>query len=109
MTPEQIREIVKITLDELQQRKQYKPVNYSYILQVMDKRLYDFFSSRSSDSNIASVLRQLSDDEYVDIIYLQYRDHKTMEWIAEYFERDLSTIKRNKKRLITKIYEEVIE
>ena len=109
MTPEQIREIVKITLDELQQRKQYKPVNYSYMLQVVDKRLYDFFNSGSSNSKIASILRQLSDDEYIDIIYLQYRDNKTMEWIAEYFERDLSTIKRNKKRLITKIYEEVTE
>ena len=109
MTPEQIREIVKITLDELQQRKQYRPVNYSYMLQVMDKRLYEFFDRGSSSCNIASVLRQLSDDEYIDIIYLQYRDNKTMEWIAEYFERDLSTIKRNKKRLITKIYEEVTE
>lgn len=38
-----------------------------------------------------------------DIIFLQYRDAKTLEWIAEYFNVDVSTIKRNKKRLIYKI------
>lgn len=107
VTQEQIREIVRITLDELEQRKQYKPINYSYILQVVDKRLYAFFNNKGDGNGISYALNQLSDDAYIDIIYLQYRDSKTIEWIAEYYEKDVSTIKRNKKRLITKIYEEI--
>ena len=109
MTPEQIREIVKITLDELQQRKQYKPADYSYMLQVVDKRLYEFFSSRSSKCSVGHILNRLSDDPYIDIIFLQYRDGKTLEWIAEYMGVDVSTIKRNKKRLIMAIYEQLEE
>jgi len=106
MTPEQIREVVSIVLDELEKRKQYKPFNYSAVLQVMDKRLYDFFNG-VSDKELARILRQYSDDIYIDVIYLHYRDRKTMEWIAEAMEKDTRTIKRNKKRLIMKIYEAI--
>lgn len=107
MTSEQIREIVKITLDELLQRKiiESHKLNYSATLQIVDKYLYNFFSSVGNSKGVSYALHQLSDDPYIDIIYLQYRDGKTLEWIAEYMDRDISTIKRNKKRLITKIYE----
>ncbi len=103
MTQEQIREIVKITLDELLQRKlvESHKVNYANV----DKHLYNFFSGVGNSKGISYALTQLSDDPYIDIIYLWYRDGKTLEWIAEYMDRDVSTIKRNKKRLITKIYE----
>ena len=106
MTPEQIREVVKMTLDEMTQRKLYKPFNYSAVLQVMDKRLYNFFKG-GEDKELSSILRQYSDDIYIDVIYYQYRDRKTIEWIAEYMEKDTSTIKRNKKRLIMKMYEAI--
>lgn len=108
MTPEQIREVVKMTLDEMTQRKLYKPFNYSAVLQVMDKRFYNFFKG-AEDKQLASILRQYSDDIYIDVIYYQYRDRKTIEWIAEYMEKDTSTIKRNKKRLIMKIYDDIQE
>ena len=106
MTPEQIREIVKMTIDELTQRKllEVNKINYSAMLQEVDKCLYNFFSSRSSNG-MGYILNRLSDDPYIDIIFLQYRDAKTLEWIAEYLGVDVSTVKRNKKRLITKIYE----
>ncbi len=104
MTPEEIREVVKIVLDELSQRKQYKPVSYSAVLQEVDKRLYKYFKG-GRDTELRQVLNRLSDDPYIDIIYLQYRDGKTLEWIAEIMDKDTSTIKRNKKRLIMTIYE----
>lgn len=104
VTPEEIRLIVRITLDELSQRKQYKPVNYSAVLQVVDSRLYKYFKG-GKDAELRQVLNRVSDDPYVDIIYLQYRDGKTLEWIAEIMDKDTSTIKRNKKRLIMSIYE----
>lgn len=102
MTPEQIREIVKITLDELMARKQLNP--YSNMLQVVGARLDKFFKG-AKDKQISYILNQLSDDPYIDIIFFQYRDGKTLEWIAEIMERDDRTIKRNKKRLIISIYE----
>ena len=106
MTPEQIREIVKITLDELMSRKQINTGSYQSVLQVVDVRLYKFFKG-AKDKQLSYILSQLSDDAYIDIIYLQYRDGKTIEWIAEYMERDESTIKRNKKRLIYSIYDQL--
>ena len=106
MTPEQVREIVKMTIDELTDRKliEVNKINYTAILQEVEKRLNTYFKSNAVDKALSSALRELSDDEYIDIIYLQYRDCKTLEWIAEYLDREVSTIKRNKKRLILSIW-----
>jgi effector-binding domain-containing protein len=104
MTPEQIREVVKITLDELTTRKLIKD-DYQSVLRVVEKRLRAYFNNRGDGNGITYALRTLSDDEYIDIIYLHYRDECTLESIAEYYDKEVSTIKRNKKRLIYKIYE----
>ena len=103
MTPEQIREIVKITLDELTARKLIKD-DYPLILGVVEKKLLAFFNNNGGQC-VGQALKQLSDDPYIDIIFFQYRDGKTLEWIAEYMEVEVRTILRNKKRLIIKIYE----
>lgn len=107
MTPEQIREIVNMTIDELTDRKLIKSDSYQYILGVVDKQLYRFFNNKGDGKNVSHALRQLADDPYMDIIYAQYRDRKTLEWVAEYMGVDVSTVKRNKKRLIKKIYEQM--
>lgn len=105
MTPEQIREVVKMTLDELTARKLIKD-NYPVILGVVERHLHNFFNNETCKVvHLTRALHQLSDDQYIDIIFLQYRDGKTLEWIAEFMGVDVSTIKRNKKRLIYKIYE----
>ena len=104
MTPEQIREIVKITLDELTQRKLIRD-EYPVILKLVEKKLIEFFFRDGNTKPVGHALSQLYDDPYIDIIFLQYRDEKTLEWIAEYMDVDISTIKRNKKRLVNKIYE----
>ena len=104
MTPEQIREVVKLTVDELMQRKLIKD-EYPVILKVVEKKLIDFFTTKGDIHGICPILNRLSDDPYIDIIFLQYRDEKTLEWIAEYMNVDISTVKRNKKRLVNKIYE----
>lgn len=95
MDPQQIREIVRLTIDELDQRRMLKDP-YQEILKVVNRRLYKFFNG-GKDSTLSSALRQLSDDPYIDIIYLHYRDGQTIERIAEYYGKDTSTIKRNKK------------
>lgn len=105
MTPEQVREIVNITIDELLKRKLLDIEKYQNILRAVQVNLYNYFDNKRSDgTNISYALHVLADDPYIDIIYLQYRDGKTLEWIAEYFNKDVSTIKRNKKRLILDMY-----
>lgn len=104
MTPEQIREVVKITLDELTNRKLIKD-DYQSVLRVVEKKLRDYFNNHGDGNGISYALRTLSDDPYIDIIYLHYRDDLTLENIAEYYDKEVSTIKRNKKRLIYKIYD----
>ena len=106
MTTEQIREIVRITLQELISHRMIKLDNYEYVLEYTSKELTEFFNNIDKPK-VSAALKSLSDDYYIDIICLQYRDKKTIEWIAEYFEKDTSTILRNKKRLIYKIYEEI--
>ena len=104
MTPEQIREIVKITLDELTARKLIKD-DYSHILKVVEEKLKAFFNDKGDGNGVSHALNQLTDDTYLDIIFLQYRDGKTVEWIAEAMDVEVRTIMRNKKRLINRIYE----
>jgi hypothetical protein len=104
MTPEQIREVVKMTVDELTQRKLIKE-EYPVILGVVEKKLHEFFNNRGDGNGISYALNQLSNDAYIEVIFLQYRDGKTLEWIAEYMDVEVRTVLRNKKRLITKIYE----
>lgn len=102
MKPKQIREVVKITIEELMSSNLLKTDDYPIIQKKVEKELNSFFASKPN--TVGYSLRQLSDDPYIDIIYLQYRDGKTQEWIAEYMGVDISTVKRNKKRLITAIY-----
>lgn len=96
MSPEEIREIVKITLDELEQRK-YVDVNKR-----VSGKLTEFFNDEGG-SDVFTALIKLANDPYLDIIYSHYRDGLTLEAIADKLEKDVSTIKRNKKRLILKI------
>lgn len=104
MDQSQIREIVKITLDELAQRNMLKDP-YQDILKAVDKYLCDYFNNKAEGNGVSYALRQLLDDPYIDLIYLHYRDKRTIEDIAEYYEKDTSTILRNKKRLVKSIYE----
>lgn len=103
MTPEEIRQIVRITLDELDHRK----LNYTVVHKKVSDELRTFFNDTKAPVNKAVFysLKQLSDDPYIDVIYSHYRDGLTLEEIADLMDKDVSTIKRNKKRLILKIYE----
>ena len=107
MTPEQIREVVKMTIEELTSCKllNVEKINYEGVLYYVEEKLHDFFYSNINNKCVSYALNHLSDDQYIDIIFLQYRDNRTLEWVAEYMDKDVRTILRNKKRLIIKIYE----
>lgn len=104
MTENQVREIVRLTLSELLDINDIQKDTYRHVLTKVNPKLYDFFNNRSDDRRVAKALNKLSDDPYIDIIYLYYRDEMSMEDIAEVLEKDYSTVMRNKKRLILKVY-----
>lgn len=52
---------------------------------------------------IDAALETIKNDIYFEIIPMCYFDHKTREAIAEYFDTTVTTISRNKTRLINKI------
>lgn len=105
MTTEDIKIIVNETINELINRKLLNLDNYPNILNAVDKWLYGYFDGTNNNKNIGRVLKSLYSDPYIDVIYMQYRDRLTIEAIAEELEKDVSTIKRNKKRLILLISE----
>ena len=103
MKPEEIAEVVKLTVNELVKKQLIKSDPYPEILHSVNKRLKRYFDG-AEDKGIKNALRQISDDEYIDVIYLHYRDYLTLERVAELLEKEVSTIKRNKKRLVKAIY-----
>ena len=102
MTQEQIREVVKMTLDELSRRNLLDDSKVKR--DIASKALRGYFGKGKSNKRLTYALQQLSDDPYIDILYLQYRDGRTIGWIAEHMEKDESTIKRNRKRLLMDVH-----
>lgn len=103
LSPEAVKEVVRMTIDELMARNMLCDP-YTDILKQTEAKIIKFFNSEGDADGVGKILKELSDDAYIDIIYLQYRDGKTIEWIAEAMDRNESTIIRNKKRLITTIH-----
>lgn len=52
---------------------------------------------------IEAALEEITDDLYYDIIPMYYFEGKTREDVAEYFDTTVTTISRNKSRLINKL------
>ena len=52
---------------------------------------------------VDNALQELYDDIYYDIIPMMYFEGQSRESIAEYFDTTVTTISRNKKRLVEKL------
>ena len=52
---------------------------------------------------VDNALKELLSDPYYDIIPMMYFENDTRENIAEYFDTTVTTISRNKRRLINKL------
>lgn len=104
MTINEIREVVKLTIEELRSQNALTDP-YPIIKKEVERLLYLFFSgNRAEGTGITQALHEVSEDEYIDIIYLYYRDKYTLEKIAEIMDKDTTTISRNRKRLILELY-----
>ena len=52
---------------------------------------------------VDNALKEIVDDMYYDIIPMMYFENQTRESIAEYFNTTVTTISRNKRRLVNKL------
>lgn len=102
MNKEEIQNIIIMTISELKRQGMLRD-EYTIILKETEPAIKEYFQKKN-DKEIEFFLVEYSDDPYIDIIYLHYRDNITIERIAECMGKDVSTIKRNKKRLIKVLY-----
>ena len=103
LTEKEVKIIVKATIDELRKSgylKRSDDIAYSEV----SARLFEYFKHPDSDPVINSALDRIKGDRYYSIITMYYRDRYTIDWIAESFGCEISTITRNKRRLCLKIY-----
>ena len=64
----------------------------------MGQTLKGYYSAKS-DTEITDVLEKLKSEKYFEILPLYYGEGATIEELADKFSVDVSTIKRQKKRL----------
>ncbi len=79
--------------------------------QKTEELLRNYMSFKKSDQPytkklvkmIDAALDSICDDPYYEIIPMIYFEHQTREDIAEYFDTTVTTISRNKNRLVNKL------
>lgn len=100
----EITEVVKDTVKEMRQNgllKRSDDVAYSEV----SNRLYEYYRNPERDPEVGAALEKIRGDYYEDIIPFYYRDKTSLDWLAEKFSCELSTITRNKKRLCLKVFQ----
>lgn len=102
MDKKEVQAIVYMTIQEFKRQGLLKD-RYNVILKNTEPLIRDYFFT-GNNQKIESYLIDMSNDPYIDIIYLHYRDNIVIEQIAAIMDKDVSTIRRNKKRLIMELY-----
>lgn len=105
MNEQEVKFIVRETISELK-RKGYLKRSDDIAYSEISARLFEYFRNPESDPDIRKALQNVESDQYYKILTMYYRDRFTIDWIAEEFDCEISTIVRNKKRLCLKVYQE---
>lgn len=109
MTREEVKEIVRETVKEMTAQRMIEEPKKTAERKA-EKEIKHFFEAekyggKSEDlDKVERAIKSLEKDEYIDVIYMRYRDGHTAEQIAEKMCKDVSTIRRNNKRLLKDIY-----
>ena len=99
-----IQETVKETIFEMRRNgllKRADDVAYNQI----GARLYEFFKDPDKDPEMQAALDKIRGDYYAASLADYYRDHLSLDVIAEAYHCELTTIKRNKKRLCLQLFQ----
>lgn len=70
---------------------------------IIEGLIIDIKKTQLIVNRIDRIIKKFKNDKYIDIIKLKYFENKTQQDIADYFEKDTTTIWRNNKRLINEI------
>ena len=106
MTEEEVRMVVRITIEELKRGgllKGFSDIAYTEAASLIQA----FYEDGETDPVIRKAIEDLKEDQYIKIIPLYFSYGYTIEKIAELFKVEISTITRNKKRLCLAIYNAV--
>lgn len=101
-----VQEIVRETIKELKRSgllKNISDIAYTEATAI----LKSYYDDGEKDTAVANAIHEISDDPYYNIIPLYFRYNYTIERIAEYYEVEISTVSRNKKRLCLEIYNQL--
>lgn len=98
-----VRDIVRITIHELKKSHMLRNESEAIHNDVSNK-LYKYYRDGETNETIKSILKDIDDDIYINIIPLYYKNTYTIEKIAEMLNVDVSTVVRNKKRICLSIY-----
>lgn len=107
MDRNEVQAIVYMTIQEFKRQGLLKD-RYSIILKEVEPVIREYFISENNKI-IESFLLDFSSDPYIDIIYYHYKRNIVIDQISAILDKDASTIKRNKKRLIMEIYNRLQE
>ena len=104
MNESEVRQVVMMTVQELKQQNMLRDAD-SIAYKEISKKLEDFFAPYTTrPPELAKIIDQLKNDRYFHILWMFYRDHRSVEEIAESLDVDVRTVTRNKKRLCLAIY-----
>ena len=107
MTAEEIKMIVKETVRELKESDLLADKD-TFKYAEGAKMLRQYYDDGGNDKEITKALKAIDTDLYVDILPLFYRDGQTMEHLAESMGVDVTTVYRNKRRLVITLYDMVM-
>lgn len=105
MTKEQIRAIVRETVQELVHVGVIGKYDSSAAYTEVVSRLREFYANGENDAEIKNALRSIDGDPYARLIPLYFAYKYTNEKLAEHYNVEVSTISRNKRRLCLLIYD----
>lgn len=99
MTESEVKQIVKETINELRKQGLLKDARYTEAAEMLTR----FYADGETDLVIRSALKTISSDQYFKLIPLAYDYGYSNNQLAEVFGVDVTTVKRNKKRLCLQI------
>lgn len=106
MTEEEVRQIVKQTVEELFKcgaLRAFDDLAYTEAASL----LAAYYQDGERDEAIRAAIESVAGDRYAKIIPLTYSYGYTLNEIAELMDVDVSTVSRNKRRLIVEIYRRI--
>ena len=98
MDKNEVKEIVRETINELMRQDRLKDNDYAEAARMIG----DYYAGKGTPET-AEAVKAISTDAYFKIIPSYFRDGKTIEQLAIAFDCEVTTISRNKKRLCLEI------